>query len=293
MTRFVSALDAAGVKHAADVWHPLWGDGLDQASHRARILSQIERSEGRMQVAALQDDDGIACCLKRYRIALRTPAGVVDAVGIGAVATPHARRGQGHASALVRAVMAASAQRGARLALLYSDIATAFYERLGFTTLSHVTWSCRTAALPTASVATPANDDDLDALSAARNASFGDEWLHLQRNASSWRYWAWRNGCDPPRRLADGGYVVVRSSDDQVLWVDEAVGSPETLWPCLRRLAEQSGATRVAGWLRPEQAGGPFVARARARCIPMLAPLDPGLGDVTHWRTHFSSLDHF
>ena len=91
------------------------------------------------------------------------------------------------------------------------------------------------------------------------------------------------------------GYVVVRRTPDDVLWVDDAIADdPEALWATLAAIASAAGAATVAGWLRADLAGGPFVARRRQRCIPMVAPLsDDALRELTTWRSHFSSVDHF
>lgn len=233
---------------------------------------------------SLKEGDEVVCSLRRSPLTLASPAGDLATVGIGHVETPEAHRGQGHATKLLRSVMEGSPD--AQAFLLFSDIEPGFYERLGFTTLSHVTWTARAEALPFR----PARLEptrDLDRLHRIYDASWRAEWLRLRRTVDTFG-----SAKGDAFLVGDADYVIARRVE-QALWIEDAATtevSRDDLWASFRMLATATGADHVAGWLRPEHAGGPFVATGRKHCIPMLALADgtPSLGD---YRAHFSSLD--
>ena len=63
----------------------------------------------------------------------------VPAVGIGAVFTPPAERGRGHAPRLIEHLCDEARAEGCALAMLFSEIGSAYYERLGFRVVPHST----------------------------------------------------------------------------------------------------------------------------------------------------------
>lgn len=233
------------------------------------------------QEQTLKEGDEVVCSLRRRDITLASPLGDLETVGISHVATPEAYRGRGHASTLVRRVM--SEATDARAFLLLSDIDPSFYEKLGFTTLSHVTWTARTEALPMR----PARLEptrDLERIVEIYEESWRPGWVRTRRTSE-----AWHDTAGDIFLVGEADYIVARRLDS-ALWIDDAATteiSRDDLWASCRMLATAVGAEHVAGWLRPEHGGGPFVATGRKTCIPMLASDEP-LGDV---RAHFSSLD--
>src|SRR5205814_5809952 len=68
-------------------------------------------------------------------LTLRLDGRDARALGIGAVFTPKSLRGRGHGAAIIRALEDAARTDGARVALLFSEIGSAFYEKLGFATV--------------------------------------------------------------------------------------------------------------------------------------------------------------
>ncbi len=291
MIAYLAALDEAGVTAAALATHRQWARARTLEDHVARSLETVRRADGWLTYAGLRDGAELVCTLARHELSLATPSGHLDAVGIGAVFTPEPHRGRGHAHTLLRRVMADAARSGRRAVLLFSDIGAAFYEGLGFRALSHVTWTARTASLSQRPVRLEPTDDAAR-LCALYEASWPEgEWLRVRRTPARWRYWAWRNDAGASFFTGDDGYVTARRLGDGSLWVDDAVHlgpRPEPLWAAFATLARELGATRVSGWLRPEQAGGPFVAVQRDRCVPMLAATS--LDDA---RSHFASVDRF
>ena len=113
---------------------PLWGDGLTLRAYADWNRAQSRTSYGRLNLerVAWIEKDTLLASAKRYRLQLWVHGRVVDTLGIGAVFTPPARRGHGHASALIEAMCRQAATRGCELALLFSEIGPRYYERLGF-----------------------------------------------------------------------------------------------------------------------------------------------------------------
>lgn len=121
-----------------DQTHPVWGEGLDRASYARYNAAQLRTPWGsrHLRRVALVDASGrFVSTAKRYDLRVRAGDGEVPAIGIGALFTrPDARR-RGAAAGLLRALMEQAEAEGARVALLFSEIGTRYYERFGFRTV--------------------------------------------------------------------------------------------------------------------------------------------------------------
>jgi GNAT superfamily N-acetyltransferase len=280
----IAELSEGDIAVAAAQTHAAWGRGAPLAEHQRRAIEKAALAGDRMRYLGLFEAGELACALKRYRLDLATPDGPVATVGIGAVFTAEAQRRRGLAARLIEAAL-----EGAPAALLFSDIAPAYYERMGFVVQSHVSWTARAAALPR--TRPPERSEDVARMCSIYEASWQPGFTRARRSEASWRVYARINGAERAYLVGDDGYVVTGPlSSDGTLWIYDAAAlspSPEALWGAMRALAEAAGATQVTAWLRPDQAGGPFVASRRTTCIPMLRGLG---GDV---RSHFAVLDHF
>jgi GNAT superfamily N-acetyltransferase len=114
--------------------YDLWGDGLGRRAY-ARWNEAQERTPWgghHLRRFALVDGDRLLASAKRYDLTLRLDGRLVPTLGIGAVFTPQALRGRGYARAIVAALEARALQDGAQVSLLFSEIGTPFYERLGY-----------------------------------------------------------------------------------------------------------------------------------------------------------------
>jgi GNAT superfamily N-acetyltransferase len=113
---------------------PTWGEGLSRASYGRWNVAQERTEWGSRRLArwALVDRDELLASAKRYDLMCRIDGREVRAVGIGAVFTPPARRGRGHARAIIETICQRAKADGAEVALLFSEIGTDYYERLGF-----------------------------------------------------------------------------------------------------------------------------------------------------------------
>jgi len=105
--------------------------------------------------------------------------------GIGAVFTVPGHRGAGHASRLVEQVVEQSRQEGALLAGLFSEIGTAFYERLGFSTvaLDEVTVRVTRRKGAPMTLVRFGDDRDLPAIAALHAVRSADARFALRRDS--------------------------------------------------------------------------------------------------------------
>ena len=236
----------------------------------------------------------------------------MPAVGIGAVFTRKDARKKGAAAMLLRWLLDDARAQGNVLALLYSEIGTAYYERFGFVALPSFLHSAATNIFPDdasleirAAVA-----DDESTMIAIHESSWDPSIVRIVRTPEHLRYFRYRNTADQACLLMRGdvpvGYVIAAmhngSRDDGVsvstrtLWVDEwaASGIPVThVFGAIRRIAERESAERIAGWLSPWHQQEPFVASARHEPIAMACPLNHPITTINPSRTFFGSLDHF
>jgi GNAT superfamily N-acetyltransferase len=133
MPELVLAADDV-LERVLDETFPLWGEGLSRRAYAQWNLGQMRTPWGSRHLRrfALVDGAGVLASAKRYDLIMRVDGAEVPTLGIGAVFTPPSARGRGHAASIVAALEQAAARDGARLALLFSEIGPAYYERLGF-----------------------------------------------------------------------------------------------------------------------------------------------------------------
>lgn len=136
MPYLADATDAQQLEILADTY-PHWGDGLPFDGYVAWNRAQLRTPWGRAHLRRVVWTDGsrVLSSAKRYELQVRLDGRSVRTLGIGALFTPPALRGQGHARALVEAMCEQAARDGFELALLFSEIGAAYYERLGFRTV--------------------------------------------------------------------------------------------------------------------------------------------------------------
>ena len=118
--------------------HPLWADGLTPRAYARYNDAQLKTAWGSRRLAryALIDQKGrLLTSAKRYDLTARVDGREIPALGIGALFTPEEERGCGYASVIIERLMEAARDDGVELAVLFSDIGTRYYKRLGFTTV--------------------------------------------------------------------------------------------------------------------------------------------------------------
>lgn len=132
--RLVTA-DAALRKRILDHTWTIWNEGLSRDAYVRWNEAQLRTVWGRdhLHRFALLDDRGeLLASAKRYRYDVTLDGRIGWMCGIGAVFTPDDRRGQGYASRIIDMLLEQERKDGALMAGLFSEIGTAFYQRLGF-----------------------------------------------------------------------------------------------------------------------------------------------------------------
>lgn len=117
-----------------DETFPQWGDGLTRKSYAQWNAAQMRTPWGRQhlhRVALVERGERLASA-KRYDFSMRVDDRTVRALGIGAVFTPPALRGRGHARQLIELMCGQARDEGVEAALLFSEIGTPYYQSMGF-----------------------------------------------------------------------------------------------------------------------------------------------------------------
>lgn len=114
--------------------HPLWNDGLSSEHYAKEWAAQLKTPWGRQHLdrVALVDGPHVLASAKRYDLAVRFDGRIRRVLGIGAVFTAPAHRGRGCARELVTRMLDTAVTDGQEFAMLFSEIAPAFYEQLDF-----------------------------------------------------------------------------------------------------------------------------------------------------------------
>ena len=116
---------------------PIWNDGLEFDHYVQFWEAQLRTPWGASHLdrVALVDGHRVVCSAKRYDLSARVDGRIRRILGIGALFTTPARRGQGAAQRLLEAILETAVAEGYEYALLFSEIEPAFYERLDFVPL--------------------------------------------------------------------------------------------------------------------------------------------------------------
>jgi GNAT superfamily N-acetyltransferase len=117
-----------------DDTYSIWNDGLTRPAYARFYTAQTATPWGRthLQRYALVDGDQVLASAKLYRFDAALDGRRVEIAGIGAVFTTPESRRRGAARELLDRLLERAAADGADLALLFSEIGSAYYESLGF-----------------------------------------------------------------------------------------------------------------------------------------------------------------
>lgn len=244
----------------------------------------------------LLEDAGVpVASLVCYPLLFAVDGTVVPGHGLGAVATHPDARKRGFATELCRRAIAGAEEEGRRVGLLYSAIAPAFYERLGYRVAPAWRPSCRrTAELAASGPHLPWTplDPRREAATLAALYERHHRGVHLHRDEAGFLRNVELNVRDIYFGLGHPltGYVRLTVEDDYVEVVEDVV--PETdraaALRTVARLAVELTAKGVDGWFDPCPEVAPFFEdRGRATTLPMLR----GVTEVADAR--FSSSDYF
>ena len=298
--------------------HEVWGAGLSLPDYVGlnRELRDTPWGRERYRFLVLLDDAGaVASGMKLYTFPGELDGRSVLIAGVGAVFTPPARRGRGHAAALVEGALSLARDRGHHLALLLSEIGGDYYERLGFSALPAqeaacmaflpVPWPKEPAWVgsgdPFAAVAglRPYRPEDLDAVWAIHEEATSGQRFRVRRERPRWEHVLRqadletrlrRDGADHRWVLESAGgiqaYLILKEGKGRILWKEHGAlpGAEDALvdlfWAALA-LARSLGVGRIDAWQFPSAVTRgsryPIARRARRDPLPMLRPLGEGV----------------
>lgn len=139
MTKLVGA-EGSILDRILDDTFTIWHDGLTRHAYGRFYAAQVATAWGRTHLRrlALMDGDDILASAKLYRFEAAVAGQPVQVAGIGAVFTTPAARGRGAARELLDRLLAQAVEEGADLALLFSEIGSDYYARLGFEPIATV-----------------------------------------------------------------------------------------------------------------------------------------------------------
>ena len=314
--RILEADEAAATAVLRRSFDP-WGEGATLEDYIAGNLAQLRSpwaADHYRFLAAVDGAGDLLASLKWFTFPAEIDGAPARVSGVGAVFTPEEKRRQGHAAALVEAMLARAGARGDAAALLMTEIGGGYYERLGFAAIPAVEES----ALPFLPVPWPGEPAwvsgadphrrveglrpmgaaDIDTLCAMHDRPDGGERFRLRRDREGWeqailkieaghRMW-------PERRhrilVVDRGsgpvaYAVVRDAPQAVQWREHGAfpGHEERLadlfWVALAE-ARARGVNRLEAWRFPEIVAArrlyPVARRPQRDPVIMLRGLQPG-----------------
>lgn len=279
--------------------HSLWGAGLAYDDYRGlwRDVSRTAWARLWVRFYVWTDDDGrVLSSMKLYRPLLSRFGEITRAAVIGAVFTPAALRRRGYAAEMVRAAVAAAAERGESLVMLFSDIGTGYYSSFGFRALPAEEHFGR---LPPPRPAPgwelcEKRDDDLESIALAHDDFCKSRPIAVMRDAEHWHYlWVrsqrfFERSGDPRIRqhyriaLDRGrfaGYLITVEGGEEwdVREVGASDGDPARMATILRlgaAAAWRDGLRSFYGWLPPPALrhldDWAVRSRRRRRALPMV-----------------------
>ncbi len=285
--------------------HALWGAGLDFTDYLSlwREISKLPWSKSHAQFLVWQNDEGsVLSSMKLYRPLIRAAGRTARGGVLGAIFTPTALRGRGHASEMVRAVINQCRGSGERLVLLFSDIGIAYYRNFGFSPLpAEEQWGALPRSAPQRLEGwslRPLERDDLTAVYRAHDGFIDRMALAMVRDEGHWQFLRERSR-GYFERLRDrkivqsfkvatehgrfAGYLMTVEGHGEwnVREVGAVGGDPRSMAAVLRlgaAEARRSGLRRFYGWLPREVVelldDWKINSRARHRSVPMILPLD-------------------
>ena len=291
---------------------PIWGGGLEEGRFQLfqRRLADSPEATDRYRLLGWFEKGKLVSAMKAYDLRGSCANRALRLLGIGAVFTPPDLRRRGYAAAMLRAAMDHYRERGAQAAVLFSDIDTRYYQRLGFRELESRECTVSASALPRlqggfrAAVAgdearmteTFASGRD----GARRLALLRDGWT-LRFQLRRLRELARARGVGEPEwgvvvehRTGDAAAMIRFGRDTvdvlEAGWSSE--GARDRLLAGLRDCLQRTGRPRLRFW-PAAQLRGLFPAPERNSAIAMVAPLAesapvPHAGDAAD----LSLLDH-
>lgn len=320
MSQLVAA-EGPELERILETTYEIWHDGLSRPAYARFWHAQRATPWGSRNLTrwALVDGAEVLSGAKIYRFSAVLDGRAITVTGIGAVFTPAAHRGRGHAAELIERLLARETADRCDLALLFSEIGPDYYRRLGFEPipLDEVALQVREDDRRGAPAITirSGEDRDLNDIVAMDRLRAERSRFHLSRDRDLVKFAMSRRrllaGLGPPG-LRELHFFVAEEGASAVAYVVlSAKGSDWTIDSCgdrdpagarfggmMQALIAREPAQRrpaITAWLppslRPPQLR--VVASAPSRDVMMIRPLtDRGRpaagaltpGDVAFWR---------
>ena len=276
--------------------HPLWGGGLEPElfSVYQRRLAAAAESLGRYEILGLFEGTALVSAMKLYRFQGAHEGAPLALRGIGAVFTPQGQRRRGYAAHMLRLVLARAVSEGADAALLFSDIGTGYYQRLGFHPLESTECKLDATMLPRGKGARPAGPGDEAAMirTLARHRAQGAGFSLEREDGWALRYQLrrlrelarTRNVGEPDWGLIVDGRGREASGAAMIRYTKEGLDILDAAWDTgaardallggVRDRLLRAASSSVRVW-PAHQFRGLFPAGPRASAVAMVAPLSP------------------
>lgn len=278
------AATAGELRDALRVRHVAFRKKLPLLAYEAAMLGW---ARGRWSTPWIVVEDGsVVATLVAHDLTLALDGARFPGYGLGSVSTLPDHRRRGHAAALCRAVCEHEEAGGRTVGVLFSAIAPAYYERLGFVRSPAWEWKCDRlgdlAASGPAAELTPVDPRGMTMPLAALWQRFHRGRLHAHRDPELFLRSVeigprdWFLGVGGGEDGAARGYVrVAKDADGEPLEIVEPVLlDPADELPVLRalaRLALDASLPGLEGWLEPSDAVRAwFTEVPRDTTLPML-----------------------
>ncbi len=266
--------------------HPIWSHDPDAAVHLQKRLVSVQHLRATWFVT--EDAGQVVCSLGAYPFRLFGPDGDRPARAFGAVFTPEAHRGHGHAAKLIRWVRDYYAAQGELDFILYSDIDPAYYQKLGFQGLPSYEWSWDLAQGGPHHELTVFPARPLDP--GAQGFRYG---IRRQSEEARWVQDKQNTALRLSRCLQTGNWLLSRQDHGTYTLLESNLSQTADHWSEFVRLVEsdarQAGCQRVKGWWVSPEPEPPSHLRhqiqPRREEILMWAS---GRGDHDPWRQDIS-----
>ena len=291
--------------------HEAWSRGMSLDDFSAWRLVTPAHNFARWFVGTLGKK--VVTSLACYPLEFCWQGDIIPGIGIGAVYTIPDQRRHGHAASLVREVLTRAKSESAKVAMLFSDIAPAYYEAFGFVRWPSLTFHYRISKdSPTVSGEShltlhPVDPlEQLKVLAELYQGGHADMEVWLSRNSE---YWTFAIGRYPDAKFyfvrdtqgRVGGYVRLQQKETRLdigeMAVDRSiVHHDEALLPALVQRGRELGATTLSGWLPTTSTlSCHFEAESRSQEITMLVSLSSHIrfSERLVRNSHFWSADHF
>jgi predicted N-acetyltransferase YhbS len=243
------------IKQAFAQVHSVWPHDPDPAEHLQKRLASVQHQRATWFV--ITEAGQVVCSLGAYPFQLFGPDGDRPARAFGAVFTPEAERGKGHAVRLLRWVCDYYAEQGTQDFILYSDIDPAYYQKLGFQILPSYEWSWDLPeSVPHAELTVvPARPLD----PGTAGFRYG---IRRQTEEARWVQEKQRADLRLSRCLKSGKWLLSRQDRGTYTLLESNLDHSAANWPELVRLVEsdarQAQCQRVKGWwVSPEAEPAP------------------------------------